>query len=93
MLENVLNWYFLPESKRSQLFSVKQTTKRSGLLKMLIIGGNDSDDVISMESYCPYSNKWTLCAEIKFPVVIREYPFAVFNETVYVSGEQNVSAF
>lgn len=78
-------------SKRLKLLPAKQTTNRSGLLKLLVIGGNDTEDVISMESYCPYTNKWTLCGEIKFPVYIRYSRLAVIDETVYVV-EENVNS-
>lgn len=88
LLIKVFNWHLLPEPKRLGMLPVKQTTKRTNSLKMLVIGGNEPSDIISMESYCSRSKKWILREQIECSIEIDEgTQLTVIDETVYVTGK------
>lgn len=71
------------------LLPVKQTSKRTGSLKILVIGGNRWSDVINMESYDRRSDKWIIGDQFKCPVKLDDgFRLAVIEETVYVTGKE-----
>lgn len=88
LITAALHWHTLPEPNRLGLLSVKQTTKRTSSMKMLVIGGNESFDVITMESYCPRSKKWLTGDQFKCPMKLYESRLAVINKKVYVTGKK-----
>lgn len=86
LLTTALHWLTLPEPERIKLLSPSETVKRTGPLKMLVVGGNESDDVFNMESYCFESKKWIQSDLINLPCGIVSRRLLAIDENVYIIG-------
>lgn len=60
LVMEALKWHLLPE-RRTQISSHRTRPRKSTMGKLLAVGGMDAHKgAISIESYCPRLDRWTL---------------------------------
>lgn len=89
LLIKTLQWHVLPETQRNGLFPAEQTADRSWPSKIIVIGGNEDKNVITMEAFCFNTNKWITTFQFKLPKEKVERTFALNENNVYIVGGNN----
>lgn len=84
LLTKVLYWHLLPESRRIEQLPLEQTADRLYPMKMTVYGIGNKKDVLSMETYCFCSQKWTIDGHVTLPDTNFERHLAIIDQNVYI---------